>query len=100
MNTIKKTCLSSNLKNRDRKNVRNEEVAAKNKRKSHSLKYAANSGLKENKMKVGKLVHGLSDSMLLFFLYKSHAFKHNYTLLFTNKWTSVKILICFVILLY
>ena len=67
MNTIKKTCLSSNLKNRDRKNVRNEEVAAKNKRKSHSLKYAANSGLKENKMKVGKLVHGLSDSMLLFF---------------------------------
>ena len=41
----------------------NEEVAAKNKRKSHPLKYAANAGLKENKMKVGKLVHGLSNSM-------------------------------------
>ena len=49
-------------------------------------------GLKENKMKAGKWVHGLSYSMC-FVLDKLHSFQHKYTLLFTNEWTTVKILI-------
>ena len=52
----------------------------KDKRKRHSLKYAAN-WPKENKMEVGKWVHGLSNSMCFVFD-KLHAFKHNCTLLF------------------
>ena len=46
-------------------------------------------GQKENKTKAGKWVHSLSYSMCFVFD-KFHSFQHNYTLLFTNEWTTVK----------
>ena len=60
-----KTCLSLNRKNRDRKMRPMRRQQLKDKRKRHSLKYAAN-WPERNKMKVGKWVHGLSNSVFCF----------------------------------